>query len=70
MLHIDCWETEKDLKTTPGAECALTSLAIDEPLEYARSNHKFILYLLLIRVYRIFQQTLITIHCIFLNLHP
>ena len=36
MLRIDCWEAEKNLKTTPGSECALTSLAIDEPLEYAR----------------------------------
>ena len=55
MLRIDCWEAEKNLKTTPGSECALTSLAIDKPLEC---------------IYRIFQQTLITIHCIFLNLHP
>ena len=31
--------------------------------------HKFILSLLPIRVYRIFEHTLITIHCIFLNLH-
>ena len=29
-------EAEKDLKTTYGSECALTSLAVDEPLEYAR----------------------------------
>ena len=36
MLRIDCWEAEKDLKTTPGSDCAFTSLAIDEPLEYAR----------------------------------
>ena len=36
MLRIDCWEAEKNLKTTPGSECALTSLAIDEPLEYAK----------------------------------
>ena len=36
MLRIDCWETEKDLKTTPGSDCALNTLAIDEPLEYAR----------------------------------
>lgn len=36
MLRIDCWEAEKDLKTTPGSDCALTSLALDEPLEYAR----------------------------------
>ena len=35
-LRIDCWEAEKDLKTTPGSDCALTSLAVDEPLEYAR----------------------------------
>ena len=36
MLRIDCWEAEKDLKTTPESDCALTSLAVDEPLEYAR----------------------------------
>ena len=36
MLRIDCWEAEKNLKTTYGSECALTSLAVDEPLEYAR----------------------------------
>ena len=36
MLRIDCWEAEKDLKTTPWADCALNALAIDEPLEYAR----------------------------------
>ena len=36
MLRIDCWEAEKILKTTPGSDCALNSLAIDEPLEYAR----------------------------------
>ena len=27
---------KKNLKTTYGSECALTSLAVDEPLEYAR----------------------------------
>lgn len=36
LLRIDCWETEKDLKTTPRSECALNALAIDDPLEYAR----------------------------------
>ena len=36
MLRIDYWDAEKNLKTTPRSECALTSLAIDEPLEYAR----------------------------------
>ena len=36
MLRIDCCEAEKDLKTTPGSDCALTSLAVDEPLVYAR----------------------------------
>ena len=35
LLRIDCWEAEKRLKTTPGSECALNTLAIDEPLEYA-----------------------------------
>ena len=33
MLRINCWEAEKNLKTTYGSECALTSLAVDEPLE-------------------------------------
>ncbi len=36
MLRIDCQEAEKDLKTTPGSDCSLNPLAIDEPLEYAR----------------------------------
>ena len=36
MLRIDCWEAEKNLKTTPGSDCALNALAIDEPPEYAR----------------------------------
>ena len=36
MLRIDCWKAEKNLKTTPGSDYALTSLAVDEPLEYAR----------------------------------
>ena len=36
MLRIDCWEAEKDLKTTPESDCALTSLAVNAPLEYAR----------------------------------
>ena len=35
-LRIDCWEAEKNLKTTPRLDCALNALAIDEPLEYAR----------------------------------
>ena len=33
ILRIDCLEAEKNLRTTPGSDCALTSLAIDEPLE-------------------------------------
>ena len=32
MLRIDCWEAEKDLKTTPGSDCALTYFRSDEPL--------------------------------------
>ena len=36
LLRIDCWEAEKELKTTPCSECALNALAIDKPLEYAR----------------------------------
>ena len=38
MLRIDCWEAEKNLKTTPGSDCALNALAIDEPLEYSKIN--------------------------------
>ena len=36
MLRIDCWESRKNLKTTPSSDCALNALAIDEPLEYVR----------------------------------
>ena len=36
MLRIDCLEAEKNLKTTPGSDCTLNALAIDEPLEYAK----------------------------------
>ena len=36
MLRIDCWGAEKDLKPHMDQKCALTSLAVDEPLEYAR----------------------------------
>ena len=36
ILRIDCWEAEKNLKTTPGLDCALNALDIDDPLEYAR----------------------------------
>ncbi len=35
-FRIDCWEAEKDLKTTPGSDCALNAFAIDKPLEYAK----------------------------------
>ncbi len=36
MLRIDCLKAEKYLKITPGSDCALNALAIDEPLEYTR----------------------------------
>lgn len=36
ILRIDCGKAEEGLKTTPGSECALNALAIDNPLEYAR----------------------------------
>lgn len=36
ILRIDCGRAEEGLKTTPGSECALNALAIDNPLEYAR----------------------------------
>ena len=28
MLRIDCWEAEKNLRTTPGSDCALNTLAV------------------------------------------
>jgi hypothetical protein len=36
VLRIDCGKAEEGLKTTPGSQCALNALAIDNPLEYAR----------------------------------
>ena len=36
FLRIDCNKAEEGLQTPPCSECALNSLAIDEPLEYAR----------------------------------
>lgn len=36
ILRINCGKAEESLKTTPGSECALNALAIDEPLEYVR----------------------------------
>ena len=35
VLRIDCNVAEDGLRTTPGSQCALNALAIDEPLEYA-----------------------------------
>ena len=40
LLRIDCWEAEKDLKTTPGSECTLNALAIDEPLDVCKPNRE------------------------------
>ena len=36
LLRIDCNKEEEGIRTTPGSQCALNALAIDEPLEYAR----------------------------------
>ena len=36
VLRIDCNKAEEGIRTTPGSQCALNALAIDEPLEYAR----------------------------------
>lgn len=36
LLRIDCNKAEDGLRTTPCSQCALDTLAIDEPLEYAR----------------------------------
>ena len=35
ILHIECWEADKDIKNTPGSCGALNTIAIDEPPEYA-----------------------------------
>ena len=35
-LRIDCAKAEEGLKTTPNSECALNTLAIDNPVKYAR----------------------------------
>lgn len=35
ILRVNCGRAEEGLKTTPGSECALNSLAIDNLLEYA-----------------------------------
>jgi hypothetical protein len=35
VLRIDCNKAEDGLRTTPGSQCALNALAIDNPLEYA-----------------------------------
>ena len=35
VLRIDCGKAEEGLKTMLGSECALNTLAIDNPLEYA-----------------------------------
>ena len=43
ILRIDCLEAEKNLRTTPGSDCALTSLAIDEEgasMDYATFAEK------------------------------
>ena len=35
LLRIECNKAEEGIRTTPGSQCALNALAIDEPLEYA-----------------------------------
>ena len=36
ILRIDCNKAEDGLKTTPNSQCALNTLAIDNPMEYSR----------------------------------
>lgn len=36
VLRIDYNKAEEGLRTTPGSQCSLNALAIDNPLEYAR----------------------------------
>ena len=38
-IDLYCLGSRKNLKTTPGSDCALNALAIDEPLEYAKLYH-------------------------------
>ena len=38
ILRIDCNKAETGLKTTPQTDHVLNALAIDNPLEYARSK--------------------------------
>lgn len=36
LLRIDCNKAEDGLTTTLGSQCSLDTLAVDNPLEYAR----------------------------------
>lgn len=36
LLRIGCNKAENGLKTTPNSQCALNTLAIDNPIEYVR----------------------------------
>ena len=56
ILRIDCWEAEKDLKTTPGSECALNALAIDlrqESVCWEKTNGRFSYYLPFLFMFRV-----------------
>lgn len=35
-MELGVISREKNIKTTPGSQCALNALPIDEPFEYAR----------------------------------
>ena len=35
VLRLDCGKVEERLRLTPGGQCELNALAIDEPLRYA-----------------------------------
>lgn len=35
VLRLDCGKVEERLRLTPGGQCDLNALAIDEPLQYA-----------------------------------
>ena len=35
VLRLDCGKIEERLRLTPGGQCELNALAIDEPLRYA-----------------------------------
>lgn len=34
LEQLDCWVIESSLRLTPGSQCSVNALAIDNPLQY------------------------------------